>query len=260
MAPNSGKSRTIQSDETLFDIIEHLREEGQSGVTEIARELSLSKSTVHGHLTSLKNRRYVVKTEKGYQLGMEFLNQGTHVQRSYDLYSIAHEKVTQLAGETGERVWCMVEENGMAYYLVGAKGQHPVHPPVRIGQAVHLHDRSAGKAILAHLPEEKVEEIINRYGLPATTPNTITSKDELLQNLSKIRERGYAINDSESLMGLFAIGAPIINRQGVVRGALTISGPVNRLKTEEKKEQIIELLLGATNELEINLINEDPNN
>ena len=253
MEPESG-ARTIRSDETLFDIVEYIRRANHAGVTEIADGLDLSKSTVHGHLTSLRRRRYVVRTEQGY--GMEFLNHGKQVQTSYDLYSIAHEKVTHLSKKTDERVWCMVEENGMAYYLVGAEGDHPVHPPVRIGKGVHLHDRSAGKAMLAHLPESKVETVVDRYGLPATTPNTITSEEELLKELETVRQQGYAVNDAESLVGLFAVGAPIIDKEGTVRGALTISGPANRLKTEEKNSRTVDLLLGATNELEINLLNE----
>jgi DNA-binding IclR family transcriptional regulator len=257
MPPNSPNKRSIQSDETLFDIIEYIHNEESAGVTEIAESLEFSKSTVHGHLTALQRRRYVVKEDDGYRLGMEFLNHGKQVQTSYDLYSIAHEKVTQLAKETGERAWCMVEENGRAYYLVGAEGDHPVHPPVRIGKGVHLHPRSAGKAILAHLEEKTVKHIINRYGLPAKTSNTITSQDELFQELERVREQGYAINDGESLAGLYAIGAPIIHTEETVRGALTISGPANRMKTDEKKEEIIELLLGATNELEINLLSEN---
>lgn len=257
MSSHSPDGRTIQSDETLFDIIEYIHGEEHVGVTEIAKELELSKSTIHGHLTSLRRRGYVVRTDEGYRLGMEFLNLGKRVQTSYDLHSMAHEKVTHLAKETGERAWCMVEENGLGYYLVGAEGDHPVHPPSRIGQGVHLHPRSAGKSILAHLPESKIRAIIDRYGLPAETSNTITSEAELFRELETIREDGYAINDSESLDGLYAVGAPIIDTEDAVRGALTISGPANRLKVDEKKEEIIELLLGATNELEINLRNQN---
>lgn len=256
MAPKPSGERTIQSDETLFDIIEHIHAGGPVGVTEIADDLGHSKSTVHGHLTTLRRRGYVVRTDAGYRLGMEFLNHGKQVQTSYDLYSIAHEKVTQLARDTGERAWCMVEENGLAYYLAGAEGDHPVHVPVRIGKGVHLHPRSAGKAIMAYLEESKVRAIIDRYGLPAETPNTITSEPELFRELETIREQGYAINDGESLEGLFAVGAPIVDADDSVRGALTISGPGNRMKTEEKREEIIDILLGATNELEINLLNE----
>lgn len=253
MTRNDEPARTIKSDEKLFDIVEFVRENGKSGVTEIAEGVGMAKSTVHGHLTALQRRGYVVKEDEKYRLGLEFLSHGKYVQNSYALSNIAPKKVNQLAEETGERAWCIVEENGLGYYLTGAEGEHPVNPPVDIGEGVHLHSISAGKAILANLPRSRVEEIIERHGLPAQTQNTITEKEELFADLDEVRERGYAINDGESLPGLYAIGAPIIDKSDEVRGALTISGPTNRLRREEIKGELVDLLLGATNELEINL-------
>lgn len=253
MSQNTGESRTIQSDEKLFDIVEYLRENDHSGVTEVAEGVSMAKSTAHGHLTALQRRGYVVKEDGRYRLGLEFLNHGKHVQMSYELYSMGEKKVTQLAQETGERAWCIVEENGLGYYLAGAEGEHPVHPPVRIGEGVHLHQISAGKVILSCMPRSRVEEIIERHGLPAKTPNTVTNREELFEDLKTIQKRGYAVNDAESLPGLYAIGAPIIDENDVIRGALSISGPANRFRTEEVRSELIDLLLGATNELEINL-------
>ncbi|WP_265110826.1 IclR family transcriptional regulator [Halosolutus halophilus] len=255
MPGTNDKGRGIQSDEHLFDIIEFIRERDEAGVTEIASEIGLAKSTVHGHLTALRRRGYVVRTDNGYRLGLEFLNHGKHVQTSYNLYSIGQKKVQQLATETDERAWCIVEENGLGYYLSGAEGKHPVNPPARIGKGVHLHPLAAGKAILAHLSDPRVEEIIDQHGLPKITPNTITDEEALFAELERIRERGYAINNAESLSGLYAIGAPVIDEDGVVRGALSISGPKNRLQTEDKQNRFVDLLLGATNELEINIHN-----
>lgn len=252
---NNSQGRTVQSDERLFDIIEFVREQGQTGVTEIASEMGLAKSTVHGHLTALRRRGYVVKTADGYQLGLEFLNHGKFVQTSYDLYSIGQKKVKQLATKTSERAWCIVEENGLGYYLTGAEGEHPIYPPARVGKGANLHQLAAGKAILAYLPEYRVREIIDQHGLPAATSNTITDQEQLFAELETVRDRGYAINDSESLSGLYAIGAPIVDEDDVVKGSLSISGPKNRMKTDGNQDRYVDLLLGATNELEINIRN-----
>lgn len=253
MKRGNGQGRTIKSDEKLFDIVEFIRENNEAGVTEIAESVGMAKSTVHGHLTALQRRGYVVKEDGRYRLGLEFLSHGKYVQNSYKLNSIAPKKVNQLAEETGERAWCIVEENGLGYYLTGAEGEHPVNPPVGVGDGVHLHSLAAGKAILANFPQSRVEEIIERHGLPGQTQNTITEKEELFAELDNVRERGYAINDGESLPGLYAIGAPIVDKSGEVRGALTISGPTNRIRREEIRGELVDLLLGATNELEINL-------
>jgi len=247
------QSRTIRSDERLFEVIELIQDRDSIGVTEIANELSAAKSTIHAHLATLEQEGYVVNQDGRYRIGLQFLRHGVHAQRSNPLYYMAKAKVTHLAQETGERAWCQVEENGVAYYLCGAEGEHPVHPPVQIGEWVYLHQISAGKAILAHLPEARIRVIIDRYSLPAKTKNTITDETKLFEELNRIRERGYAFNREESLRGLHAIGAPVRDEEGNVKGAISISGPANRLSGTKLQEELPTLLLGATNELEINL-------
>lgn len=248
------KPRRIKSDDTVFDIVEYLHLSDGAGVTEIANELNIAKSTTHAHLATLQRRGYVVNDGDAYKIGLEFLRHGIHAQNAHSLYQMTKEKVTYLAEETGERAWCHVEENGMAYYLCGAEGEHPVHPPVKVGECVHLHKIAGGKAILAYLPEARVCEIIDTYGLPANTAYTITDEDELFKTLASIRERGYAFNKQESLRGLHAVAAPVRDHGGTVRGSISISGPANRFKDEVLESELPELLLGTTNELEINLM------
>lgn len=250
---NDGTRRRVRSDETMFDIIEVLRERDGTGVTILAEELEMSKSGVHAHLTSLCDRGYVVNEGANYRLGLQFLSHGIYTRSSHDLYPRANKKVKELAQETDERAWCQVEENGMCYYLCGAEGKHPVHPPVRVGEGVHPHTIAGGKAILAFLPEDRVRAIIDRHGLPRRTKNTITDEGELFDELDEIRERGYALNMEESLDGLNAVGAPIQDAEGHVQGSLSVSGPANRLKDDRLRSELPELLLGATNELEINI-------
>jgi len=247
-----GTSKTIKSDESLFDIVEQLGDDSPMGVTELSDELGMSKGTVHAHLSTLKERGYVVNEGGEYRLGLEHLRYGIKARNAYDSYEPMNMKVAQLAEKTGERVWAFVEENGMAYYLCGAKGEHPVQPPVQVGERVHLHQIAGGKAILSCLPEERVREIIDRHGLPAETENTIVEPAELFEELARIRERGYAFNKQESLTGLHAVAAPI-KQDGAVHASLSISGPANRLADGTLDSELPELLLGAVNELEINL-------
>lgn len=244
--------RTIQSDENLFDIIELIREKGGAGVTDLASDLGLSKSTVHAHLTTLKRRGYVVNADGTYELGLHFFHHGITAQHEHPLYPMAKRKVNHLVRETSERAWCQVEQNGMAYYLCGAEGEQSVQPPVQLGEVVHLHQIAAGKAILAFLPEDRVERIVDRHGLPAQTEHTITDRDELLATLEEVRERGYAFNMEESLTGVHAVGAPI-RVDGTVFGSLSVVGPAHRIKGDRLHEELPELLLGATNELQVNL-------
>jgi DNA-binding IclR family transcriptional regulator len=243
----------IQSDENLLDIVEILGENETMGVTELANEVGMSKGNVHAHLSSLNERGFVLNEDGSYRLGLEFFRYGIKSRNSYKAYEPLKMKVTQLADNTGERVWAFVEENGMAYYLCGAKGEHPVQPPVQVGERTHMHQIAGGKALLACFSEERVQEIIDQHGLPAETQKTITEPADLFEELAEVRDRGYAFNKEESLKGLHAVAAPIQPPDVPFTAALSISGPANRLTDEVLDSKLTELLLGAVNELEINL-------
>jgi len=100
----------------------------------------------------------------------------------------------------------------------------------RTGIQRHLHSTAAGKAILAEMPEQRVMDIISEHELPAETEHTITDPDSLVEELDEIREHGIAYNDEESVEGLRAVGVPVRGSNGIAIGALSVSGPSNRLR------------------------------
>jgi len=115
-----------------------------------------------------------------------------------------------------------------------------------------MHYNSGGKAILAHLPDREVNVIIDEYGLPAQTENTITTRETLFDELERIREQGYALNLSEDLKGIHAIGVPL-TFDGEIQGALSIAGPAHRLSKERCEGEVFDQLRAATDEIELNL-------
>ncbi|MBV0926298.1 IclR family transcriptional regulator [Halomicroarcula limicola] len=249
---HGNETKTILSDERLLDLIEALHERSTAGVTELAQATDLSKGAVHAHLATLEGRGFVVNNEGRYRLGLEFLRHGIPVRNQYE-YEAMCAKAEQLAEETGERVWAQVEENGMAYYVCGARGEHHIEPPVRIGERAHLHQIAGGKAMLSCLTDDRIREIVAKHGLPAATEHTITDEETLFAEIERIRERGYAYNREESVLGLHAVSTPIKKDAHGVYGALVISGPANRLTGEKLESELPKLLLGAVNELEINI-------
>lgn len=242
----------VKTSETAFDIVERVRELDGARLTTLARELDLAKSTVHRHVGTLERRGYLVCTDGVYDLGMRFLKLGTAVQRRSEGYVLAEEKVEELAGETGERAQFLVEENGYAVYVHVARGEHAVRTDPGPGSRIPIHSAAAGKAILASIPWARVEEIIDQRGLVDQTSATITDPDVLRSELESVRQRGYAFNDEESLDGLLAIGAPVETLDGGALGALSISGPTHRMRGKID-DRLDELLLGMTNELELNI-------
>jgi DNA-binding IclR family transcriptional regulator len=249
------QTRPVKTAETSFALLEQLMEaDGDSlGVTELAARVDLAKSTVHRHIATLESLGFVARDGDKYRIGLRLLDYGLRARDQHDLYHIARPKVEELAEETGEKVWCITEEQGRSVHLYGAAGKHSVQTSARAGAWGYLHQHAAGKAILAHLPTDRVRRIVDSHGLPATTSNTVTDEAELFEQLERIADRGYAFNREESIAGLHAVGAPVTDDDGVAIGAISISGPANRLKGERLTDDLPDLLLGATNEIEINL-------
>lgn len=244
---------TVKAAETLFDIVELLEEDGGLTITEIANELGYAKSTVHRHLTTLVERGYAVEEPDGYHIGLRFLALGEHTRNRYDAYQLAREKVDELASETNERAQFIVEEHGEAVYIHRALGERAVRTDPGIGKRIPIQATSAGKAILAHMSEDRLFEIIEQTDLSPITDETITSTEDLLSELETIREQGYSFNRQENLQGLHAVGAPVTDPDGDIIGALSVSGPSHRLKGDWFEVELPDLLLGAANELELNI-------
>lgn len=132
-------------------------------------------------------------------------------------------------------------------------GDHSAWTHADAGKRTHLHVTAAGKAILAHLPEERTREIVDRRGLPPKTDATITDEETLLEELKEIRSRGIAINRGENIDGIRAVGAPVRGADRNVIGAFSVSGPANQLTREPFKTELPEMLLVITNEFELEL-------
>lgn len=209
-----------------------IREHDEVRLTEIAPELDVANSTVHAHLTTPQQLGFVSKTSDGYQLGLQFLDYGMEARKQRTLYHVAKGMVDDLTDQTIEKVWCIVEDQGLAVYFYGASGSRSVQTYADEGNRTGLHHLAVGKAILAHLPQERVDEIIDTHGLPRLTEHTITDQDDLYDELKTVRDRGVAFNIEESVEGLHASGAPVCGPNNIVYGAISMSAPANRMRTQ----------------------------
>lgn len=251
--PSPHERKMVQTVRTGFAILEGLKGNNGASVLELCDELGLAKSTVYRHLNTLCEDEYVVKDGDQYFLSFRFLDFGEQVRHRRVEYQLAGEKVAELAEKTDERAQFMVEEYGRAVYVYIETGEHPVRVDPGIGQSVPIHTTAAGKAILAKMSEDRVEEIVERHGLRKLTENSITTRDELFRALETIRSQGYSINNEEVIEGLNAIAVPVVTQSGTPVGALSVSGPTHRFKGERLEHDLAELLLGTANELELNI-------
>lgn len=250
---NKPKSSRLKTTEKSLEVVEALYELNGGRLDEIATHLDAAPSTIHRHLMTLQAHDYVTKKGDVYQLGLQFLTIGGYVRHIHQGYRLAKDKVRHLARTTGERVQFITEEHGQRVYLYTSVGEQAVETDAHIGKRGPLHCSAAGKAILAALPESRIEEIIDEHGLPPVTTKTITDREDLFKELETIRERGVAFNKEESVSGLNAAGTVIQRKNGCVIGAISISGPAQRFRGEKLQTEIPNLLRGATNEIELNL-------
>lgn len=240
----------IKATERSLAIIEEIRRRDGAGVTELADHFGFSKSTIHDHLTTLVEKKYLRHEDDEYTIGLRFLNLGGYARQHQELFEMAKGEVDDLAAETGEAAKVAVEEHGRGIYLHQAWGDNAVRTDSHVGTRVYLHSNSVGKAILAHLPEDRIREIVDEYGLPEWTEYTITDREALFDELQTVRDRGVAIDNEERIRGLRCVGAPVI-RDGEVLGAISVSGPTRRFD-DDYMEEMIDLVQSTARVIEIN--------
>lgn len=250
MATNS--PRTIESVRNACRIIRVLRERGSAGVTEISEELDFAKSAVHGHLATLREEGLVVKNGQSYSLSLQFIDLAENVKNQVADFDIVEEVVTDLAEETGEVVHFGTEEGGQVVYLSKARGESAVETASRLGMRVPMHSSSLGKAMLAELPAPEVDAIIEKHEMVKQTESTITDLGELHDELDETRNRGYSIDDEENIPGVRCIGKAVSAPEVNLLGALSITGPSQRMTNERMEEEIHDKIAQAANVIEVN--------
>jgi DNA-binding IclR family transcriptional regulator len=245
----------VSTSKKTIKILDALQELGSAGVTELASAVDMNKSTVHNHLSTLKSEDLVVQKDDEYTLGLRLLEFGGRARDQRSLYDIATPEIERLANQTGELANLVVEEYGHGVYLVCEKGDKAVNLDIYPGVRRLLHVTASGKAILAHLPTERIDEIIEHHGLPAKTEQSITDRDVLLDHLEEVREQGFAVDDEEHINGLRCIGTPILSDEGDVLGAVSISVPVTRMDDDQFYNEVPDIVRSATNVIELHVQN-----
>lgn len=243
--------QTILTLTKALTVIEELSQAHQPlGVSELSRSLGLSKNQVFRVLKTLEAQGYVRKSGDKYQLGLKFLELGRRLLSEDDLVQIAIGHLNRVRNETGECVCLFVLDGRQAVCTALREGLGLVNITARVGQRYQLHAGAAPKAILAFQTDEFVDAVIDRSGLPAYTPYTITEPDELRAQIAVIRERGYALSSEDMLVHAFEVGVPIYDRGDHVQAALSVTGPVNRFGPEERR-RALEIMAGICDQISL---------
>jgi len=228
---------TVQSVDRAVTVLEILAREGDAGVTEIAAELGVHKSTAFRLVAALEARDLVEQnTERGrYRLGVGILRLAGATTARLDLIQQSRGVCRRLAADVGETINIAVLADGGALYVDQVAGPSALQLHNWVGQRIPLHATSNGKVLLAYLDDTPLADVVSTP-LERFTEHTITSLRKLSAEIRLVRERGYATAVDELEVGLTAVAAPIRNADGEVIASVSASGPGFRLAGERVAE------------------------
>jgi DNA-binding IclR family transcriptional regulator len=203
---------------------------GEAGVTELARRLGLHKSTASRLLATLEKRGLVEQDEESgkYRLGLVVIRLAERAESTLDLRALAMPELDRLARTTRETTGLGVMDGDRMLTVAQADGPNLVAMGDWTGRGAPLHSVAAGKILMAAMPERDVLRLVRR-GLDRFTDKTITELEPLLEELARVRRRGYATAFGEYETTLNAVAAPVHDARGQVIAALDVWGPAYRV-------------------------------
>jgi len=194
-------------------------------ITEISALMSLHKSTVHSLLKTLQLHGYISQNEETgkYKLGLKHLEKGQQLLRSMDIRAVARRYLETLSEQTGQTTHLVILDGKEGVYIDKVEGEKAAIRYSRIGRRVPLHSSAVGKVLLAYKKAEEIEMILHNYHFTLSTATTINNKDQLIEELERVRASGYAIDDQENEPGVRCAATAIRDHAGQVTAAMSIS-------------------------------------
>jgi len=219
-------------------------------MSEISERLDFYPSTVHRILDTLKYGGYVEQNlnNQKYQLGLKLLELGMAKINQIDLVKEAKPFLRELAKKCDETVHLAILEDTNVLYLAKEESSQTIRMISYVGKRAPLHCTGLGKVLLANLPLQDRDKIIDRIELSRLTKNTITDKIKLCEELDMIKEKGFALDEEENENDVRCIAAPIRDYKGKVIAAISVSSPVYRLN-KIKQDYIKEALINASQDI-----------
>lgn len=240
----------VQSVDRAITLLEILARRGEAGVSEVAAEIDVHKSTAFRLLGALESRGLVEQSvDRGkYRLGFGIVRLAGAVSGQLDITQQGRPIYERLAEELGETVNLAVLKEHYAVNVDQVHGASTVTVQNWVGNLTPLHATSSGRVLLAYLDEDTRTKLFDAAGLARFTPSTVTSRRELAKRLDEVREQGYAVIVEEYEVGLNAVAAPLFGAGGEVLAAISVSGPAFRF-TEDAMHDAAPALLRAAAEI-----------
>jgi DNA-binding IclR family transcriptional regulator len=228
-------SGSVNAVDRALDILLCFSEEyPKLSLSQIAGQLSLPKSTIHRHLATLENKRFVIRDNNTgkYSLGLRFVEMAALILQGAGFQRWTQPHLERLSAESGETVDLAVLDGHFVTYLQVIESSQRVKIAAAVGQRLPAYCTASGKAFLAFLPDDLVSEILSEEMI-RYTENTFVSLPKLYEDLQITYERGFAISEQEFEKDINAVAAPILDESGYPVAVIAIVGPSYRLSREQ---------------------------
>ena len=243
----SSPQRTVHSVDKALELLELLlRRRLPMTLQELSAASGYPKSTIHALLTTLRRHGMLRQEEDGrYALGIRLFEYGCAVTARWDITRHARPYLERLAARTGASSFIAVLEGDHAISLDQCVGGDGLQVIPEVGSRLPLHATAQGKLFLSLLSDSDALQRVQRAGLTAYTPHTVTDTGKLLHTLEQIRQKGCATEDGEYKIGLRAAAAPVYDQFGQPKYALGVVGLFRRIASGEFQDALEQTVLCA---------------
>lgn len=242
----------VQSVHRALSIIEFLGDNPSGvGLLEIASELNLPKSTCHRLLQTLSNREFVYQEEQTekYHLSMKIAQLSGNLIENIDIRHVARPFIEHLSNEINEVVHLCIREGNYVVYIDKVESTRSLRMYSQIGKRAMLHCTAVGKVLLSDLSNEEINEVIKEVGLKKLTEHTITNEEQLREEVNEIRNNEFALDREEHELGIYCIAAPIRDYSKRTVAAISISGPIERIKDAIENDNYKQLIMETASQI-----------
>jgi DNA-binding IclR family transcriptional regulator len=226
---------------------------------EISRKLNIPKSSASYILRTLETQGYLTRdAESGkYRVGLKILSLSRGALGGRDVRGVALPIMRHLTQQTGLTCHLAVLDGPEAVYIEKVEPEGFIRMDTWVGRRMSVHATSVGKAIVAHIPQEQLEQILRKRGMEKRTPKTLTTVPRLLKELEKVRAQGYAVDDEENNLGARCVGAPIFDERGMIEASLGLSGTTQQV-SPQTMPRILEALKDAARHISMGMGHRPP--
>jgi DNA-binding IclR family transcriptional regulator len=221
---------------------------------EISRNLNIPKSSASYILRTLETRGYLTRDAASgrYRVGLKILSLSRGALDGRDVRGVALPIMRHLTHQTGLTCHLAVLDGPDAVYIEKVEPEGFIRMDTWVGRRMRVHATSVGKAIVAHIPQEQLEQILHKSGMEKRTPKTIITVPRLLKELEKVRTLGYAVDDEENNLGARCVAAPVFGDRGAIEAGLGLSGTTQQV-SPQTMPRILEALKDAARHISMGM-------